>query len=325
VNAAARSKTDVLALKNGDRVTCEFKQLSAGKLEVSTDAMGTIYVEWADIVALRSEFYFRVENSKGLRHFGSLGLDEGATELHVRGDEEIASFEMSEVVEIIPLEKGFWQRMEGSLSFGFDFRKSTDVSEITFDWDNLYKTERNLVHTDVGATLTDQSDETTRSAKVTLSYTRLLKRKRSGTVSVEVERDDALDLARRFLGSVGAGVTPVKRNRSILRLEAGLAVNSELATDGTQATESLEAFLTARYSLFQYNTPKTDIDTKLDVYASLTESDRYRVEFDTTLRRELIKDFFVGLTYELSYDSNSTSGEGDQRDYSIETSVGYSY
>jgi hypothetical protein len=42
-----REKTDVLAMKNGDRMTCEVKELDSGVLYVSFDyTHGTTSVQW---------------------------------------------------------------------------------------------------------------------------------------------------------------------------------------------------------------------------------------------------------------------------------------
>ena len=46
----AREKTDVIVMKNGDRLTCEIKGLSAGVLSVKlTYVQGTVGLEWAQV------------------------------------------------------------------------------------------------------------------------------------------------------------------------------------------------------------------------------------------------------------------------------------
>ena len=42
--SALAAKTDVVTLKNGDRITGEVKRLDRGRLRYSTDDMGTIYI-----------------------------------------------------------------------------------------------------------------------------------------------------------------------------------------------------------------------------------------------------------------------------------------
>ena len=46
----AQGKTDVVTLVNGDRITCEVSKLERGRLELKTDDIGTIYIEWDNVV-----------------------------------------------------------------------------------------------------------------------------------------------------------------------------------------------------------------------------------------------------------------------------------
>ena len=52
--AAQAAKTDVVVLVNGNAVTGEIKSLDFGALRYSTDSMGTVNVDWEDIVAITS-------------------------------------------------------------------------------------------------------------------------------------------------------------------------------------------------------------------------------------------------------------------------------
>ena len=50
-----RDKTDVLVMKNGDRMTCEVKGLNGGVLYVSFDYIdGTTSVQWSKVAHLES-------------------------------------------------------------------------------------------------------------------------------------------------------------------------------------------------------------------------------------------------------------------------------
>jgi hypothetical protein len=208
---------------------------------------------------------------------------------------------------------------------GYSFAKASDVSEITLTWSNDYRTERNFIDIKLDGALIDKPDKTARRATVEADFMRLLRGKWSGTASASVERNDELGLARRFLGVLETGVTPIKGNRNTLLLSGGIAVNSELAADESEVSTSMEWSLTASYSLFDYDTPETTIDLKIDAYPGITEKGRYRIDFDARLRREIIKDFFFDLTYYLNFDSDAVSGEGEKKDYGIATSIGYSY
>ena len=69
----ARENTDVIVMKNGDRMTCEIKGLSAGVLSVKLKyVQGTIGVEWAQVARLESNQLFLVQTEDGTVYTGKL-------------------------------------------------------------------------------------------------------------------------------------------------------------------------------------------------------------------------------------------------------------
>jgi hypothetical protein len=322
---AARPKTDTVTLKNGDRVTCEIKMLSRGKLEVSTDSMDKLYIEWADIDSLRSGAYFRVTDSEGKLSFGSLEIREGTNRLRVTSDTTIVNLPMLSAVWITPIEKTFWSRNKGNAKVGFSYAKSTDVGELYFDLSNRYRTPKTIVDADISWTETDQADERKNRSSVGGSYYYLFPHSVTLNVGAKVERNDELNLKRRFLGLVGAGYNLIATNESMLNLAAGLALNAEASYTEEGTTSSLEAVLHGAYSIYQYNHPKTAVDLVVDFYPSITEKGRYRSDISVDVRREIVKDFFFDLEVYDQYDSKPSSGESATSDYGIMTSLGYSW
>lgn len=323
--AAARPKTDTVKLENGDRVTCEIKMLSRGKLEVSTDSMDKLYIEWADVDSLSSEYYFRVTSSDGSLYFGSIEILEGTGRLRVTSDTTAVNLPMLSTVWIAPIEKTFWSRCQGSAKIGFSYAKSTDLAELYFDLSNRYRTPKTIVDTEVNWTETDQAGEKKIRAGAGASYAYLLPQKVTLSVGVKVERNDELNLKTRFLGIVGAGYNLIATNESMLTGAAGLAVNEEVSYTAEGTTSSLEAVLSASYSIYQYNHPKTALDIKLKLYPSITEKGRYRSDITVDIRREIVNDFFFDLEVYDQYDNKSTSGEGATSDYGIITSLSYTW
>src|SRR5512137_360093 len=70
--ASAREKTDVVTLKNGDRITCEIKSLMRGMLTVKTDSMSTVQIKWPDIESISSKHLFTLQDTAGQIFVGSL-------------------------------------------------------------------------------------------------------------------------------------------------------------------------------------------------------------------------------------------------------------
>src|SRR6266436_821513 len=73
----ARENTDVLVMKNGDRMTCQVKGLNAGVLYVSFDYIdGTTSVQWSKVARLESKQLFIVKTEDGSVYMGSLNTPE---------------------------------------------------------------------------------------------------------------------------------------------------------------------------------------------------------------------------------------------------------
>jgi hypothetical protein len=70
--ALAREKTDLVVLANGSSLLVEIKSMDRGQLKAQTDEMGTVYIEWDDIVALTSRVDFDVTVESGEKYVGSL-------------------------------------------------------------------------------------------------------------------------------------------------------------------------------------------------------------------------------------------------------------
>src|SRR6185312_2204413 len=69
----ARDKTDVLVMKNGDRMSCEVKGLESGILQVNFDYIdGTTSVDWSKVARVESKQLFLVKTEDGSVHTGTL-------------------------------------------------------------------------------------------------------------------------------------------------------------------------------------------------------------------------------------------------------------
>ena len=76
-NLFAREKTDVLVMKNGDRMTCQIKGLEAGVLYVSFDYIdGTAQVEWSKVAHVESKELFIVKTEDGSVYTGRINTAE---------------------------------------------------------------------------------------------------------------------------------------------------------------------------------------------------------------------------------------------------------
>ena len=171
-NAFARDKTDVITLDNGDHITGEIKSLEHAKLRISTDSLGTIYAEWDDIVSVTSRFEFEIELTDGSRYFGSIVKNTVGDQLLVSGRDQPRLLEMGRVIRITPIENSFLERLQGSLSFGYDFTKASDVTQFNFNANASHRTKNRAISMKAASVITDTDEETTERAELSFTLTR---------------------------------------------------------------------------------------------------------------------------------------------------------
>lgn len=321
--ALAHRKTDIVTLFNGDKVTGEITRLYGGLLQLSTDAMGTITVEWPYISKVESEFNYEIRTSDGDRYFGSLEETAHPGQLMVTALGEQLTLEMVQVVELRPIENTFLERLELRLSAGYSFTRASSVAQTTLNTEIGYEDEQSRNTVSGRLTITQTNDETTQSSRINVA--RQTWRDREDTFRLvfgNYETNDELALDHRLSAGIGVGRYFIDRRGMRLLGATGIQVLTEASTDGTEQ-QSSELFLSAKYSAWRFDTPELDLDIGVDLYPSLTESGRVRGDSDITLSWELVKDF----TWDISaYGTFDNEAEGDKQfDYGITTGVGWKY
>jgi hypothetical protein len=322
--SAQAAKTDVVVLNNGDRITGEIKALERGRLRYSTDAMGTIYIEWDDIDTVSSGLFFRAELADGQRFYGSLSDAGGAGTLGVSGDRGTGPMPLMDIVRIIPVKDDWKGRLDLEVGAGYSYAKASDVSTASVYLNSEYVGERRITTGSVRADFTDDGDDTTVSSILTGQHYRLRQNRNFNLLLGQAEQNDELDVDLRvFLGG-GVGKVFTQSNRRRWLGSIGLGIAQEESSDGESNTD-LEGILQTRYDSFLFDTPKLDLTLNLLVFPSITETGRVRSNYDLTLSKEIIEDFFFNLSFGGSYDTEPTSSDAAKSDYSITTGLSYEF
>lgn len=321
------AKTDIVYLKNGDRVTGEVKSLDRAKLQFKTDHMGTINIEWSDIQQIVSNTGQTVELANGQRFYGSLAKPQSEEMVIVNTEQGPVTVSSSDVVSMYPVETGFWDRFDISADLGFSWDKGSDVGKYTVGVETELRDPRFITRASFNSEITTQSesDDTTR-ASLSASHYMFRRNKRYFVFWGDVENNDSLGIDLRTVLGGGYGFLPIRNQHNFLGLGAGLNVNREIPTEGEEQT-SLEAAGILRYSYFKYSDPERSFNTDFSVFPSLTEWGRWRATLNTDFRLEFISDMFWKLTLYASYDSDPVTEDlaASQSDYGITSSLAYKF
>ena len=318
-------KTDIVLLENGDRLTGEVKKLELGMLSFKTDHMGTISIEWDKVVGVWAmKKYYRLEREDGFLLYGSIETDTAYQKILVALDTIKIPLYFWEVVRITPIEMTFWERLGGSLDIGYSYTKATTVSQLSLSGEVIYRSYQRQYELDWSAIHTSQEEQAnTMRRDVSLQTKRLYQNKIFFQVIGEMQQNSELGLDLRLALGGGVGKNIIQNNQAVLLAGGGLSFNREWTDDYSSQVNNLEGFIGTGYNHFIYDHPQLNLDGSLQIYPSITDWGRIRMELDIQLKWEIIKDLYWSLTYYDSYDNQPPGVEISKNDFSIVLSLGY--
>jgi putative salt-induced outer membrane protein YdiY len=324
--AALAAKTDVLVLRNGDRITGEVKGLARGKLDYSTDDAGRLSVEWDKVARLTSPHSFDVEDAAGVRYFGRL-VPAGRDGFVVFQDVGSDTLPVVSVIGITPVNAAFVERLSAYLDLGFTLAKANQATTFSVSGQANYRAPSmdSQFSYDAYAQGQESVPTTTRNT-VSQSVSWLLQHRWSLVGLAQFEQNDELDLDHRVTAGGGIQRTLQQSNQMKLSAGAGLVVTQEQFSSGASAEQntSLEGLLAADWDIFRFDSPKLDFSTTLALFPSISQTGRVRGQSGFRVVYELFKDFNVGIRLTDTFDSRPPEG-ASRNDYVTGLTIGWSY
>ena len=323
--ASAREKTDVVILKNGDRITCEIKNLARGILTVKTDSMSTVEIKWQDIGKITSNYLFTVQDDQGRIYVGGLQPAAEKQRVDITGSRAASNLDQMSIVQIQELGASRWTRFSGSAELGYTFTKASELTQFNFSGDVTYRTERYSGQLSYSSTLGKSEGETDADRKLlTVAGTRQFSGRWLAYAQVGYEHNLELQLDRRFSLLAGPGYRITRSNRSQVTVVAAASFSRENYS-GEDVTRNIEGFFAIDTQFFKLYSPKFDIVNQFAFLPNFSTRGRRRLQYSSRLRLELIKDFFVTLTFYDSYDSKPPSETATKNDYGFTTGLSWSF
>ena len=313
--AGFAQKTDKVFLRNGNVLTGEIKNMKFAKLLIDVDGPGKIDIKW--------EFIEKVESDKTLQ----ITLRNG--EVYVTTMDSLFSVvpnaRLDDVVEMVRIKDKFLKRLDGSVNLGFNYAKSSDNAQFTFNSTTTYRRPKKETTLKLNSVLTHTSSDSIVSKKQDAAIDNFRKLENSVYVNALFgwQQNTQLGLSNRFLLNGSGGKILINSNQERLLTGGGLSVNVEDRGDSTGYRSNLEALLMIQYKKFRYVTPKISIDAQYILYPGLTDWGRIRMDLQINMSYEFFKDFNVGLSFYDSYDNRPSSKAASTNDFGLNFTIGY--
>lgn len=319
---SAFSQRDTLLLENGDRMVGEIKRMDRGILVIKTPySSGDLKVKWKKIETIKSVQSFLVSAIDGKRYKID-GLNTNNSDRLLVLKEAKEPFGMNDIVFLRRVKDGFISRLNASISFGYNFTKASNLSQLSVASTLGYTSDYYSIGTTFNSVRSSQDkvDEIQRT-NAELSFNYFLKRDDYLIYQSEFLSNSEQKLKLRMTNKLGYGKYFVHSNRMFLAGVVGAAWNNEKYERGiNENRNSGEVYGTLEVNLFDFN--DISLISSITAYPSLTEKDRVRTDFKLDLKYDLPLDLFVKLGFNYNYDNQPVEG-ASYSDYVIRTTLGW--
>ena len=317
---------DSILLFNAQLLIGNIESAQLGEILIDDKDLGKLEVKQYKIRRINSYRRFRIQMNDKNVYFGSLkgGSKDGLVKI-IQDDSTVIETNITNINLLIALEKNFFKRLDGSISAGFSYTKSSDLGQVNVNASASYITDKFEYFISWSAISSLDSGEVSRDradASIFVAYnfrpTWFI-----GT-SFQYQRNLELSIARRFQQLLGVGHKLFIRRFWQLSFLSGISFNEEKSTSGTTSELLLEIPLAAKFNFFRYRKPNIQVSASEQVFISLTQKGRVRYDNDISFSWEMFKDFYFTLHPYSSYDSQPPDGSSNF-DFGIAISVAYKF
>lgn len=313
----AREKSDVIVMKNGDKITCEVKGLSSDTLYISVDyILNTLSVDWTKVDHIDSKQLFLVKTQDGIVHEGTLSTPQtpAGRPLEIQVLEmpgKTTTLERRNVVSVNETSDNFWQRWNGQLGSGFTYEKGNQSSQYNLNSGIGYVRERWSAGANYGSNLTSSAgtSASTRN-QLSLQAQRLSRWNNwyyTGLIGFLQSSVQGIQLADTFGGGIGRNI--VNRGSVFFTVYGGLAWQHityhqvVLQAPPQQVTSGL---LGTQVKLFRFD--KTTLAVSANLFPAISDPGRVQFNLNTSYYIKLWGQLNWNVTFYGNWDNRPPPG-----------------
>jgi hypothetical protein len=330
----ARTKTDVLVMKNGDRLTCEIKGLDEGVLYVSFDyILGTSSVQWSKVAYIESKQLFVVKTTDGSVYTGTLSTAESEEKRPMKievieSPQNETELPRVEVVKMAQTSDRFWQRFSGDLNSGIIYSKGNNNTQYTLGADVAYLRPRWSANANYTSTLSSSSGTESAATRNQLNLTglRLLRWNNwfyTGIASFLQSSEQDIRLQTNL--SAGIGHYFKNTNHASIALIGGLAwqgTNYDQAAGPVPTQNVMAALVGAEMKFFKFN--KTNLNLSALAFPALTQPGRIFADVNATYYIKITGDLSWNVSFYGNWD-NQPPAHFSGSDYGTSSGLSYTF
>jgi hypothetical protein len=329
----ARDKSDVLVMRNGDRLTCEIKSLDSDTLSISLDyAAGTVSIDWGKVDHVESKQLFLVKTQNGNVYSGRLATPTtpGARPTKIEVGTESTSkveLEKSHVIRLEETDLSFWRRFNGQVGLSAIYNKGNQTGQYNLNADAAYPRERwtaSVAYNSSFSSSTGSSAVTRNETQI--SGQRLLRWNNwyyAGLADFLQSSEQGIQLESTFGGGLGRYLK--NTSNSVISVYAGLAwqdvqYHQHIVQAANQQVTS--ALIVGKMNLFRFD--KTSLDMTLNLLPALSDPGRLHTNLNAAYYIKIWRKFTWNISFYGNWDNQPPPGFSGS-DYGTSTGITYKF
>jgi Protein of unknown function, DUF481 len=310
---AARDKTDIIVMENGDRLTGEVKGLRAGVLYVSLPYVdGTIQIEWSKVSRLESSQLFIVQTQDGSLYTGTLATATSGAGRPMRLEvtSEAKPNVVIERIGVVGLQETsdtFFKRLSGDLNVGVVYSKGNNSTQYSIGSGVEYRRERWGSEATFASNLSASTGSTTSTRnQLNLNAYRVLPRRKNYFYEGFSEFLQSSVQGIKLQTTLGGGLGRFLKNTNRTRLTVlgGLAWQSthyEQSSVTLAAQEVAAGVVATDLRVFMFN--KTNLSVTAGLFPAMSGPSRVRFNTNASYYVKIFGDLSWNLSFYGSWDT----------------------
>lgn len=319
------AQSDTIHLNTGEVIIGELKEMKRNLARMETDfSENDLEIKWDKIKRLKTINEYFITVTSGNRYTGRIESIDDFFVAFFNKNNTIHKAKIKDIVHIRQIKNDFLDRLDASLSFGYNFTKANNLSQYSVRSNVGYKAIDWLATARYNQIIATQEDvDRTQRLDANVIYNRFLIKNWFVLGEVNLLSNTAQNINLRSLGKLGLGKYLIQTNDRYWGLQTGISFNNESfnTETGNKSNNSTEAFFGTEINF--YDVGDFHMLSRVVLYPSLTESGRWRTDFNLDIKYDLPLDFFINLGFSLNYD-NQPIQTGVETDYIFQTTLGWS-
>jgi hypothetical protein len=329
----AREKTDVVVMRNGDRLTCEIKSLDSDVLYIKLDyVLGVISVDWSKVDHIESKQLFLVKVQDGSVYSGTLTITVSSVTRPVTIEvldpsSKKVELDKSQITQMEQTSENFWQRFNGQIGIGSIYNRGNQSTQYNLNADVNYPRERWSASASFSSNLSSSSGSSVSTRNdVELSALRLLPWNNwyyTGLTEFLQSSQQGITLESTFGGGIGRYLK--NSGRASISLAGGFGwqeINYQQGVLGAPTQQVASALVTTQMNLYYFD--RTNVNFSAIVLPALSDPGRVHFNLNTSYYIRLWRRFTWNFTFYGNWDNHPPPGFSGS-DYGTSTGVSWKF